>query len=49
MGKPSKRTVPLSAWVKPPMIRNSVLLPLPLGPTRQTISPRATVEGELVQ
>ena len=38
-GDPSKRMAPLSGGIKPPTMRSRVLLPLPLGPSRQTNSP----------
>jgi hypothetical protein len=38
-GCSSNHIAPPSGGISPPMIRSRVLLPLPLGPTRQTISP----------
>ena len=42
-GRPSKVMVPSSGDSSPAMSRNSVVLPQPLGPSRQTMSPRSTV------
>ena len=43
------RPIPPSAESSPEMIESSVLLPQPDAPTRQTNSPRPTVERELVE
>ncbi len=42
---PSKRTSPPLSGSSPVIARSSVLLPWPLGPTRQSVSPRATVSA----
>ena len=43
MSKPPTRTVPLVGTMMPAMLRSVVVLPAPLGPTRPSTSPGATV------
>src|SRR5262249_34836792 len=42
MARPSTRTLPAVGTMKPPIIRNSVVLPQPLGPSSATSSPAST-------
>ena len=42
MERPSTRTRPAVGTMKPPMIRSSVVLPQPLGPSRAISSPAST-------
>ena len=42
IGLPSKSISPDRTWVRPEILRTSVLLPAPFGPSRPTIAPAGT-------